>query len=182
ILQAEGHRTYVDRRFSHTHPLYCELIEAVGKERRNNLTNSLIKYPLDHYSCMDCFIAYLRRCPDQIEKEWRRKHLDQLIFYLKSFDNFRFHFTNACSRFNFTLKIPSDASGATEKLFFMGKAPHGSQREDFDHLTGFVTENQVVLQNFKEGLVAITNSVIEELEERGKMIAFLEKLLTEVQS
>lgn len=176
-LQPPGFRTYADRLLIDSHPLYQNLIEAVGKERRGNLTNKLIDYRLDHYICRSCLDDYIRKVSEPVTKMWRRKHLEQTIWYVENFDNFRLHLSNSCSRFNFTLKTPVPDLEEAEKLLFLGKAPHAAERDGFDHLSGFATENQVVIANFKEGLAAIEKKVIVELEDRSAMVRHLKNLM-----
>jgi hypothetical protein len=94
-----------------------------------------------------------------------------------NFENFNLHLSETCSKFNFTIKIPTPDSGLTQKLIFMGKSPHNNSRDGFDRLSGFATENQLVISNFKEGLESIKNRVIDELEDPRNLVSFLEGLI-----
>jgi transcriptional regulator with XRE-family HTH domain len=176
-ITPEGFRTYRDQRLIDSHPIYKTLIEEVGKERKNNLTSNLSQHSLEHYICRRCLEGYLENCQDPVEKEWRRKHVEQLFWYVSNFKNFKLFICEACSRFTFTLKIPEQDSAQTEKLLFMGRAPHGSDWEGLDHLSGFATENQLVIANFKEGLDAMRRRAISKLKDRKKLQQYLQDLV-----
>jgi transcriptional regulator with XRE-family HTH domain len=176
-LTPEGFRSYRDKRLIDSHPIYEDLIEEVGKERKNNLTSNLAHHPLEHYICRRCLEGYLNDCQDPVEKGWRRKHVEQLLWYVSNFKNFRLFICEACSRFTFSLKIPEQDSGQTEKLLFMGRAPHGSDWKGLDHLAGFATENQLVIANFKEGLDAMRRRAIGKLKDRKKLLRYLNDLV-----
>ncbi len=178
-LTPEGFRSYVDRKLLKSHPIYGDLIEAVGRERTGNLTRKLADSTVEHYICRRCLEEYVRGCDDPVESVWRRKHVEQLIWYVANFKNFRLFVCDSCSRFTFTVSIPRDAADGAEKLLFMGRAPHGSPRDGLDHIAGFTTENQLVVANFKEGLEAIRSKVIPGLKNREKLLRYLRELAKE---
>jgi transcriptional regulator with XRE-family HTH domain len=173
----EGYRTYFDRNMVDPHPIYFNLIEAVGRARQNNFIKILDQYPVQHYICRKCLDAYIGNNVDIKEKKWKRKHIQNLIHFINHNDNFSLSLTDSCSRFNFTIKTPDPAIGGNEKLFFLGKAPHSRPFEREQNLTGFGTENQVVIQNFKGGLESIKKKVIVEFEDPNHMVEYLENLI-----
>jgi len=176
-LMPEGYRSYRDRHLIDTHPLYGQLIEEVGRERKRNITNKLSAYPLEHYICQQCLEGYIRGIKNAVEKQWRRRHIEQLLWYVENFDNFHLSICDACSRFTFTLKIPPTGSGEKEKLLFMGRSPHGSDTEGLDHLAGFATENQFVIANFKDGLGAMRRGALPRLRDRRRLLNYLMDLI-----
>jgi hypothetical protein len=176
-IMAEGFRTYVDRKLIDNHTIYRDLIEAVGKKRKENFLHMIGEYHLDHYMCKKCLQDYVVNCADTVEKSWRIKHVEQLISYVKQLDNFNLYLSETCSKFNFSLKIPDPELEMTEKLVFMGKSPHSEQLDGFDRLSGFATENQSVISNFMEGLEGIKKGVISKLETPTHLIDYLEGLI-----
>ncbi|MEW5723699.1 MAG: helix-turn-helix transcriptional regulator [Thermodesulfobacteriota bacterium] len=173
----EGFRSYFNKGKLNPHPIYFKLIEAVGQKRRRNFIHTLRRYPVEHYICRTCLEAYVRGYADDEEKYWKYKHIESLIHVLDKYDNFTFFLTDICPRFNFTLKIPDQAIGENEKLFFQGKAPHSHLWEKEQELLGFATENQVVIKNFMSAIKYIEKNTLGEFHDRQAMIQYLRGLL-----
>jgi transcriptional regulator with XRE-family HTH domain len=179
----EGFRTFRIKAFKsrsegNPHSLLYDLVEAIGQERQRNFTYNLAQYRVDQYICKDCLEKYITEFPNSEESEWRFKHLKNLIRYIENFENFHFHPTETCSRFNFAFKLPDPASLKNVKLFFLGKAAHSSQWASVDHLIGFTTDNQWVIQNFRENLEVIKGKTVKELEKRSNLLDYLENLIS----
>ena len=177
-LRAEGHRKYSERRMAAAHPIYDELVETIGRERRAALERNLEEHLFTQYICPSCLEDYIRRCQDDIERGWRLKHIENVIEFLERFSNWHFYFINTCPTFNFVLKTPAPKTGENEKLLITRLAPHRFQGKRSGKLTGFTTDNQVVIQNFKEEINGIKNVVIPEYRDRKKTVAFLKKLIS----
>ncbi|MHA1700662.1 MAG: hypothetical protein ACTSWK_00120, partial [Promethearchaeota archaeon] len=149
-LRSEGHRSHSDKRLIEAHHLYSGLMEAIVKERKANLSLQLVKYEVEHYVCKNCLEEYAKKSVDSKEKKWRLKHFKNLIWHIKNYKNFHFYLTNTCPNFIFDLKFASKFEGMGNKLFFMGKQTHFSLGAMPSRLTGFVTDNKVFMQDFKE--------------------------------
>jgi hypothetical protein len=176
-LLPQGYRSYFRRNMVDPHPIYFKLIEAVGQARQTNFINILNRYPVEHYICRKCLEAYIDNNADIKDKLWKQKHVENLIHFIQNYDNFSIFLTDSCSRFNFTIKTPDPDVGGNEKLFFMGKAPHSRLMDNEQNLTGFATENQVIIQNFKGGLEIVKKKVVTELEDPKHMVSYLEGLI-----
>jgi len=176
-LQPEGFRTFLDRDFINSHPLHFQLLESIGQDRYNNFIETLNKYSVDHYICQPCLEEYMHDCRDKEEKEWRRKHLSLLIKILSNFKSFNLYLMDYCPKFNFTLKIPATEDVKNEQLFFQGRSIHSKSIERDHRLFGFATESPAVVQNFKEALLGIKKSVINDLLDKKKLINYLKSLL-----
>lgn len=178
-LRAEGHRLHAERFLAQTHPIYGELVEAIGRERRQVMEKNLAHHPVEQYVCKKCLEDYLRLCDDPIEKKWRIKHLQNVVTSLDRFANWRFFLTNSCPTFSFVLKTPAPETGENEKLLITRLAPHRFQGVRTGKLTGFTTDNQVVIQNFKDELEGIRGAVHEAYLDRDRLRDYLLSLIAE---
>ena len=86
-LRAEGHRKYSERRLCTMHPIYGELVEAIGRERMKALEINLACHPTEQYICPQCLEDYIELCSDPVEKDWRVKHIENVIGFLLRFPN-----------------------------------------------------------------------------------------------
>jgi hypothetical protein len=175
-LLALGHRSYSDRSLLSEHPVYSELIEAIGKERRKNFFSLLARHPVELFICKQCLEDYLLAGVDPAEQKWRVRHVSALVQSLEQYPNLRLFLTRMCTNFNFTLKLPVE-KGASDKIFFSARAPHGLQGNKQGRLTGFATENPIVIQNFKDELEAVRTAVIEEYSDASRQTDYLRTLL-----
>ena len=178
-LLEEGHRSHSDRSLLSLHPIYAELIEAIGTERRKNFHRLLAAHSVDLYLCKRCLEDYLHPEVDREELKWRGRHAAALLSALKSSSRLRLFLTRMCTNFNFTLKLPAKPD-APEKIFFSARAPHDIQRDIQGRLTGFATENPIVIQNFKDELAAIKKTVIEDYHDGQRLRHYLASLLETV--
>lgn len=176
-LRAEGHRQYSERRMAAAHPIYDELVETIGRERRAALERNLEVYPFSQYICPTCLQDYLLRCSDAVEKKWRVRQLENVIDFLQQRPNWHFYFVDTCPTFNFVLKTPAPETGESEKLLITRLAPHRFQGMRSGKLTGFTTDNQVVIENFKTEIEGIKSVVIPEYQDRNKTVDFLKALI-----
>jgi hypothetical protein len=175
-LMARGHRSYSSRSLLSAHPIYSELIEAIGNERRDNFFGLLARHPVELYICKQCLEDYLLAGNDAEDRQWRCRHVSALLQALETYPNLRLFLTRMCTNFNFTLKLPVK-NGATDKIFFSARAPHEMQRDKQGRLTGFATENPIVIQNFKDELEAVRKTVIEDYSGANRQIDYLKTLL-----
>jgi transcriptional regulator with XRE-family HTH domain len=67
-FRPEGHRTYSDKSLVKAHPIYSELIEQIGRERKRNLLYQLTRNAVEHYIFRDSLEGYVRSCNDREEK------------------------------------------------------------------------------------------------------------------
>jgi transcriptional regulator with XRE-family HTH domain len=180
-LLAQGHRSYSDRSLLSVHPIYSELIEAIGKERRQNFFNLLGFHPIEIYICKQCLEDYLFTALDAGEHKWRTRHVLALRQALCQYQNLRLFLTHMCTNFNFTLKLPVKQN-TSDKIFFSARASHDMQRDKQGRLTGFATENPIVIQNFKDELEAVRMTVIEEFSDASRQADYLKTLLDSAQT
>lgn len=174
-LLAHGHRSHSDRRLLTVHPIYGKLIEAIGNERRENFYRLLADHPVELYICKQCLEDYLVTGSDRRERQWRARHVAALAMTLEAYPNLRLFLTRMCTNFNFTLKLPAKPA-ASEKIFFSARAPHDVQRDEQGRLTGFATENPIVIQNFKDELEAVRSAIIEEYRDADRLMAYVKTL------
>jgi len=172
-LLAPGHRSHTDRSLLSVHPIYSELIEAIGAERRANFHRLLARHRVELYLCRQCLDDYLACDTDPEERRWRLRHVGALFAALQNHSKLRLFLTRMCTNFNFTLKVPADAA-ASEKIFFSARAPHDVPRAKQGRLTGFATENPIVIQNFKDELEAVRGAVIGKYRDFSALKDYLQ--------
>ena len=180
-LLAQGHRSYTDRSLLSVHPIYSELIEAIGNERRENFFSLLARHPVELYICKQCLEDYLLAGADGEEHKWRVRHVSALLQALGAYPDLRLFLTRMCTNFNYTLKLPVK-KGASDKIFFSARAPHDMPRDKQGRLTGFATENPIIIQNFKDELEAVRKTVIEDYSDAQRQTDYLKMLLDSAQT
>jgi len=81
--------------------------------------------------------------------------------------------------FIFVLKVPAEENGESEKLLITRLPPHRFQckRSGKGKLTGFTTDNQIVVRNFKDELEGIRRVVIKKYGDKRKLIKFLKSII-----
>jgi len=172
-----GHRTHIYRAVLSRHRMYNELIEAVGRARRDNFFQLVSGHRIDHYICRRCLDDYLRADhADEAEKLWRARHVAQLLDVVKKEKKFHLFLTDACVNFNFTMKMGTE-QGDPDKLSYSARAPHEVNRSRRGRLIGFITENPNLCQCFKDELSRVAESVIENLKDRKSQEEYLEAML-----
>ncbi len=176
-MRVEGHPSYTDRHYAKTHAIYPELIELIGRERRRHLAGNLARFKVNQYICKSCLEEYIHDCQDEIELQWRHKHVENLIWHLKTFDNFNAHITNDCPTFMMVLKLASKDDNTQDKLLMTYLPPHPCATHPSGRFVGFATENVNVIRNFKDDLHVTQSAVIDELADKGSLIAYLQKLI-----
>jgi transcriptional regulator with XRE-family HTH domain len=173
----EGFRTLHGEKLATCHPVYIPLFEAIGRARKQNFIKQLKEFRVDHFICVQCLKDYIFRCPDEIYRSWRIKHLSCLIDTMETYEKFHVYLTNHCAKFNFTIKVTDAQLKEKDKLFFLGRSPHSQTVDENSHLTGFATENPAMVQNFMLDLKTNNENMITDLYSREKTIDYLRKLL-----
>jgi transcriptional regulator with XRE-family HTH domain len=176
-LRVEGHRSYAEKELSLQHPLYGELVEAIVRERKHSLLLNLTRYPVEQYVCRECLTDYIQRCRDPLEREWRVRHVRSAVNLIETYERFRFHLITECPSFIFVLKSPSVSDADSDTLIIANIPPHRYQVKTPGLLAGFTTENPAVIVNFQKELQNIKEKVIDEFENRERLVAFLEELI-----
>lgn len=172
-LRSEGHRLYSERLLAQSHPVYGELVEAIGRERKNVLTRILSEYTVDQYLCRRCLEEYLSHSEDVKERFWRVKHVENLIDYVKRYENCRVFLTSVCPTFIVSFKTPDPKLDMSEKLLITYLPPHPYVDHRSGHLAGFITENNLFVQNFKQELELLQSKVLETYLNRDRLIDYL---------
>jgi len=175
-LRVEGHRSYAEKELTLQHPLYGELVEAIVKERKHHMLLNLSHFPVEQYVCRECLSDYIERCHDPREREWRIKHIRSAIHLIETYENYHFHLITECPSFIFVLKSPTPSDADADTLVIANIPPHRYQVKSSGLLAGFATENPAVIVNFKKELQAVRGTVIEEFEDRRRLVDFLEGL------
>ncbi|BEQ16918.1 helix-turn-helix domain-containing protein [Desulfoferula mesophila] len=176
-LRAPGHRLHSERLLAKTHLIYGELVEAIGRERLKVMENNLEQHQVEQYICKKCLEDYLRLCEDPVEKAWRVQHVQNVLSCLDRFPKWKFLLTNSCPTFSFVLKTPDPATGESDKLLITRLAPHRFQGTRTGKLTGFTTDNQVIIQNFKEELRGLAGAVHQQYLDRSNLLDYLDILI-----
>ena len=171
-LRSEGHRKHSEERLAVMHGIYNELVEAIGRERRKAVEANLAHHPIDVYICPECLHNYIRYCNDPVERQWRIKHINTVIEFVERFANWHFRLVESCPTFSFVLKIPA-RSGEKDRFLLTSLPPHRFQGKRSGKLSGFVTDNPVVIENFKDELAGIERVVMPEYLDPGRLIDFL---------
>jgi len=151
--------------------------EAIGHERKLNMLANLIYHPVEEYIFIESLEEYLINVDSTKEQTWRIKHLENVIWHLEKYENYKLLLTETNASFLFTLKIPKDASTRSAKLTFMGKQIDFFLDKGSGRLAGFATDNQIFIDNFKAEVENIINSVISEYLDRKKLLKYFEHLI-----
>jgi hypothetical protein len=181
-LYPEGFRQYSERLNTTSHVLYRELVEAITSERQRLFHRNLEKSPENsfvQYICKECLEDYLRNSKDPQEKSYRIGHIKMIIAALQKYENFEFFILNQCPALSFTLKQPGKAGqkNNTDRLFIVFWPRHLKHSRRSGRLSGFVTDNDVVIQNFREEIESISQTVIEKFKNRNRLINYLNRLI-----
>lgn len=176
-LLPRGHRSYTDRNLLPEHPVYSDLIEAIGDARKQNFFSLVKQNRIEHCICRQCLGDYLAHCPDAEEKAHRLRHVGALLRVVRTEPNFRLYLTDACVNFNFTLKHRAEAGSGPNKLAYSARAPHDIYREKQGRIFGFVTENPTLIQTFRAELARLKASTEDHLLDRKQQEAVLADLL-----
>lgn len=177
-LRAPGHRSYSDENLVKSHPMYGELVEAIGKVREQTLANNLFHHKEYHYICKHCLEDYLKICPDAKEQSFRAQHIKNMLNYIRTFPNLKVYLTSICSSHLFTLKYPSTSELTGPSLCFSARPGHFVKHDRAGRLSGFATINPVMVKNFEEELKSIKSSTIEQYEDESRMEGYLQDLIS----
>lgn len=189
ILQVPGHHWYRKGKSEINHPIYGELIDAIGFERYQILNNHLENFRVEQFLCKRCLIDYMDKAYDRKEKEFRKAHIGRLIDIINTHDNFAFHLVHPCTRAHFTLKIARESGKPHDTVIFCfyprfmdidADDNYSSQYFGSYHegsFSGFETSNGLVVRNYEKEVSNIRKTIIEEYEDRERLVAFLKTFL-----
>ncbi len=102
--------------------------------------------------------------------------LDVSVHLMETYENYHVHLITECPSFIFVLKSPTPSDGDADTLVIANIPPHRYQVKSSGLLAGFATENPAVILNVKKELQAVREMVIEEFEDRLRLVDFLEGL------
>ena len=176
-LESLGHRSHTDYPLLDSHPIFGELLEAIGAARNKNFLAMLARNRVELYMCRHCLTDYVLSCQNERQKKWRSRHVAATLEAMRSFPEFRVYLTNICVNFNFTLKLPDDKKRNNPKVLFSARAPHYISRNNHGRLTGFATENPVVVQNYLDEAELVRQKVADESSTREQVMTWLISLL-----
>lgn len=176
ILKVEGHRSHTERHFVTQHTVYGELIETIGRTRQQNIKTILADHDLDQYVCKRCLVEYLANCEDPVERSWRVKHVDNLVFYLERYKRCNLYLIETCPAFTLFLKNPPSTSNIPERLVMLYLPIHQWEGIRSGQIAGFMTLNRGLIKTFKQELRTLENRVDQKLLDRTRLIAYLKDL------
>jgi hypothetical protein len=176
-LRIEGHRTYIEKDLGEGHSLYSEIREAVGRERKNNLSNHLSRHKIEHFIYHGDLEKYIVDCLDKKEKEFRIKHVEQVIWYLNKFPNFNIYITNTYHAFSFLLKIGTESKEKKECILFTGREYDPAVGKMAGRLAAFGTCNQVIVKNFIMDVEHLKKNILTNKHDRKKIILYFKDLI-----
>ena len=175
-LSGPSPRRHIEKPDDQVHPLYDSLIEAITNERRRVLEQNLALYRFDQYICLDCLRHYMEAAVDLEDRLWRRQHLQNVIQCLEAQPNFNLFVLSTCPATSFTLKLaPAEDRGGD--WMFLAFWPRHKAWSPRSGLTGFITDNPVVIQNFKEEVDLLRSYVREEYRARDRLVDLLRRLM-----
>jgi hypothetical protein len=181
-LISEGHRRHMERKNVTSHPIHGELVEAISRARARNFIKNLEDHPVHQYLCRECLEDYVRECEDKIEKSFRPRHIENLAIALEQQPHLHLYLTSSCPSTSFALKLTSeDGSGkgaqASDKLIIVFWQQHMGSGRRAGRLSGFTTDNPIFIQNFKDEVQNIKDTVLEQSLDRDWLVAFLKTLI-----
>jgi hypothetical protein len=176
-LKISGHRTCLDKDLSGEQSLYSEIREALGAARKKHLVRNLAHHKTEHFIYRADLEKYISDCSDEKEKEFRIKHIQEVIRLLENFPNFYFYITNTYHAFTFSLKIRVDSSKEKGSVFFTGREYDPVFGKMTGRLAAFGTCNPVVIQNFINDVKPLKQSIIDKSHDRNKLIRYLHNLI-----
>jgi hypothetical protein len=181
-LSSKSQRRYTERFEAADHDLYGDLVEAITAERKRLLDQNLVSHRFDQYICIDCLKRYIRTADDDQDRQWRIQHIHNVIQYLEKYENFHFFIIQTCPTASFTLKLAPDSSQGSDNLYHVLWPRHHVWKKRTGRLTGFTTDNPVIIQNFKEEIESLKGYVMKECHDRPRLVAFLHDLISDPQN
>ncbi|MBT7261458.1 MAG: hypothetical protein HN888_10120, partial [Desulfobacula sp.] len=169
-LYPKGFRQYSERMNVARHALYNDLVEAINSERNRVFYENLEKSDENSYTqyiCKNCLEDYVLKCDDPKEKKYRNEHIEMIISALRKYKNFQFYIINHCPTMSFTLKQTSVASKDTDKLFIVFWPRHLKRGRRSGRLSGFTTDNDVVIQNYRDEIDVLSSTKMEEYQNKN---------------
>jgi transcriptional regulator with XRE-family HTH domain len=173
-LRARGHRSWANRQVTDAHPIYLDLVEAVGDSRRETLHAALRNQPVEHYISLDGLHRYASESVADQERAWRRKQLRAMADLVREQARFQLYLTSQPPTFTYWLSFPKKAGKPT--LVFEGQPASGLTKATTGRLTGFATTNPAVVNCFLEDLGQVQRAVIDEYRDRARLLDLLEAL------
>lgn len=176
-LQPPGYRRYEHRKRLPEHPLYGDLVEALGREMATRLELHLTDNRVDQYVSRHAMTEYLKVDQDPEQRRWHVQHVRQLMESLDRHSHLNFYLTEESSSFLFTLKIASGARNTNDRILISPFAPLGPRFQNIGLLSGFTTSNPVVVASFKEEVGMLKSMVVEAYQEKMDMVRYLEEMI-----
>ena len=176
-LQPAGYRRYEYRERLREHPLFGDLVEALGQEMAIGLKGHLETHRVDQYVSRYAMGEYLKADQDPKKRKWHIQHVRQLMESLNRHANLHFYLTRESSSFLFTLKTASQDTKTNDRLLISSLTPPGPKFRNLGLLAGFTTSNPVVIASFKEEIGVLKSMVVEAYQEKEKMIRYLEEMI-----
>lgn len=176
-LHPKGYWIHANRKRLDEHPIYGELVEALGNEMSIRLEVHLQNHPVEQFVSLHAINEYLKEDLEPEQRKWHVRHVRRLIDWLERFENLKFYLTEESSSFLFSLKTTPVESKSNDRLLISYPTPPGPKMKNVGLLAGFTTSNQVVIANFKEELSILKRLIIEDYSEKTKLIDYLEGLI-----
>jgi len=181
-LKAPGHRAYSDSYLDGIHPIYTELVEAIGEKRRRTLERIVGDHKVEHIICKACLEDYLKRCDDPTERRWRILHVQNMLEMLKAFPQFHLYLVKACSNLLYTIKYVRTAGKTERMLCYCAVNTHDFSMKRTRRLSGFATSSRVLIQNFELEAEDVKMYADEKYLHRPALQHYLHGLIQSVES
>lgn len=173
------------------------IIEAFLEQRQKKLKENLTKdseYFIHHMICEECFTDYIKEANEsEEEKKYITAMAQNLLFFIKGFDNFNFSLLSECPKFNFEIKSFDDEE-KNDIVFLLGqgiekhekkiknqqdqkKENPESPKYNQNSLYGFVTDSTQFLSAYKREYKRLQECIAPEYKGKENTVQRIIKLI-----
>jgi transcriptional regulator with XRE-family HTH domain len=176
-LKEPGHRSHSDSYLAKIHPIYMDLVEAIGEKRSKTLEKTVSAHRVEHITCKQCLEDYIKRCMDPTERRWRTLHVRNMLKMVQTRPLFQLYLAKDCSNLLFTIKYPPSSKKEGRMLSYCAVNTHDPAVKRSRRLSGFATSSKVLIQNFELEAEDVKSYVHEKYLDRSALEAYLEELI-----
>ena len=177
MLMASGYGRFEKNNWLENHPLDEFFREQIIRERNRLFLENVGSHQTEQYLCIECLKQYVKRYNDALEKSLRRNHIRNVITALEEHENFMLYLLDVCPSVSFSIKQTGQPVQNPDLLIMVFWPQHRLKWLRSGKLNGFTSRQPALLQQYKEELLAIKETVIDKYRDRNKLIAFLKELL-----
>ena len=177
-LKEPGHRSYSEAAVGDQHEIILKFTEKIGIKRRQILEKVASKHVVEHIIFRENLENYLLQCEDKTERRWRKHHLANLVYMIKTYPNFKLYLVETASSLLFTIKYAIKSKTKSPMLTYCAIGSHRHAIWQSRRLTGFATASTVLIQNFEREAKDIQRYVDQRYSSPSKIIQYLESLIS----